>query len=95
MATGESIAKAKAAGLILQQILGVEPSYDTRENYVRLYYQPDALVQAQSAVRSMATGPDADLRIDWLPIVTPYALGKVIPIAFGLVALGYILGKKL
>lgn len=95
MASIDVIGKAQAAGLIMKQVLGTEPSYEYRDNYVRVYYPPDALRQVRSKLQEIATAPAGDMRIDWAPIVTPYAIKKVLPIAAGILFLGIMIGKRL
>lgn len=97
MATVQTIAKAKATGLILKNLLGVEPEYDYQENYVRLYYTGNNLNQVRERVNEIAatSKKPSDVRIDFIPFVAPVGIKKVLPYALGAVALGYIIGKAL
>lgn len=94
MASVDVIGKAQIAGGILQQIVGVEPAYDYRENYVRVYYPPDSLRVAQANLAALATSPPGDLRIEWAPVITPYVIKKVLPIAAGLLIAGFMIGRR-
>ena len=93
MADIRSIAKARALGLAIQQITGVEPSYENAADHVRIYFQPDRLQAVQSKLQEMSESSPGDVRVDWFPIVAPTAIKKGLPIAAGLLIAGYLLGK--
>lgn len=95
MATVQTIAKAKATGLILKSLLGIEPEYDYQDNFVRLYYTGNNLNQVREKVDQIATTSKkpSDVRVDFFPIIAPAGIKKVLPYALGAVALGYIIGK--
>ena len=97
MATVQTIAKAKATGVILKNLLGIEPEYQYFDNYVRLYYTKEDLPKVQGRINQIAinSSKPSDVRIDFVPMVAPIALKKVVPYAIGAVAAGYILGKML
>lgn len=94
MATLQTIAKAKATGLIMSKMLGVEPDYEYYDNYVRVYYQPDRLKTVQQNVNNMANKKDSEVRIDWLPIVQPVIVKKAVPYIVGIAVIGYLLTRK-
>jgi len=93
MANVTTIAKAQVAGAALNQVFGEQPAYDYQSDYVRVYYEPDRLKQVQSRIEQMAISGPSDVRIDWLPMVTPFALKKATPYIIGLVAVGILLGR--
>ena len=95
MAALQAIAKAKATGLILKNLLGAEPNYEYSENFVRLYYTKEQLKNVHNRVNEIATNSSkpGEVRIDLLPIVAPIAIKKVAPYAIGAVVAGYLLGK--
>lgn len=93
MASAVSIGKAQAAGLAMQSVFGVAPSYLYNPDHVLIYYEPDKLKAVQERIASMATSGPSDVRINWLPIVTPIAVKKAIPYAVGLLVAGYLFGK--
>jgi hypothetical protein len=97
MATVQTIAKAKATGLILKNLFGIEPEYDYQENHVRLYYTGNNLNQVREKIDQIATTSTkpSDVRIDFIPMVAPAGIKKALPYALGAVAIGYILGKVL
>lgn len=97
MATVQTIAKAKATGLILKNLLGIEPEYQYFDNYVRLYYSNENLPKVQSRINQIAVNSSkpGDVRIDFMPMVAPVAIKKIVPYAIGAIAIGYILGKTL
>lgn len=95
MATVQTIAKAKATGLILKNLLGIEPEYQYFDNYVRLYYSNENLPKVQSRINQIAinSSKPSDVKIDFLPMVAPLAVKKVAPFAIGAIVIGYIIGK--
>jgi hypothetical protein len=88
-----TIAKAQLAGVALNQVFGEQPAYDYQSDYVRVYYEPDRLKQVQSRIEQMAVSGPSDVRIDWLPMVTPFALKKATPYIIGIAAAGFLLGR--
>lgn len=94
MANVQVIAKAKATGLIMSKMLGVEPDYEYAENYVRVYYQPDKLQTVQGNVNLMANKKDGEIKIDWLPIVQPLIIKKALPYLLGAGLLVYLISRK-
>lgn len=95
MASIQSIAKAKALALALQKITGVEPSLSYETDHVLIYYQPDRLKQVQTYVEKIAASgkKPGDVRVNWMPVVTPFAVKKAVPYVLGILAVGYVLGK--
>lgn len=93
MANVESIAKAKAYGFGLEQFFGVKPDYEYYTDHVRIYYQPDRLKQVQAKINAMAAEGPSDVRIDWVPMVTPQVMKTALPYALGLLGIGFLLGK--
>lgn len=93
MATIQNIAKAKGTGLLLEQLFGVEPSYQSFPEYVRVYYQPDRLKEVQKRVETMSRSAPGGVRLDWFPVITPFAVKKAAPYIVGLLVVGYLLGK--
>lgn len=97
MATVQTIAKAKATGLILKNLLGIEPEYDYQENHVRLFYSGNNLNKVHEKINQIATTSKkpSDVRIDFVPLIAPIGIKKALPYALGAVAIGYLLGKAL
>lgn len=93
MAGTLTIAKAQATGLLLEKLFGEEPSYEYGDDFVRIYYQPDRLARVQEKIESMASGGPGEIRIDWLPTVTPLLLKKALPWLALIFIGGYIIGK--
>lgn len=93
MASLESVGKAKTVALLLEQAFGVPVTIEYGEKYSRLYYQPDRLLQMQKKVEKMASTAPGDLRIDWLPVIQPYAVKRAAPYVLGVLALGFLLGR--
>lgn len=97
MASIQTIAKAKTTGLILKNLLGIEPEYQYFDNYVRLYYSAENLPKVQDKINQIAinSSKPGDVRIDFIPMVQPLAIKKIAPFAIGAIVTGYILGKVL
>lgn len=97
MASIQSIAKAKTTGLILKNLLGIEPEYQYFNDYVRLYYSKENLPKVQDRINQIAVNSSkpGDVRIDFVPIVAPAAIKKIAPYAIGAIVAGYLLGKVL
>jgi len=93
MATIQNVAKAKGTGLLLEQLFGVEPSYQSFPDYVRVYYQPDRLKRVQERVDAMSKTAPGGVRLDWFPVITPFAVKKAAPYIVGIFVAGYLLGK--
>lgn len=95
MATVQSIAKAKGTGLILKNLLGVEPQYDYQVDHVKLYYTGNSLNQVRERINQIAVSSQrpGDVRIDFVPMVAPLVIKKVFPFAIGAIITGYLLGK--
>lgn len=97
MAAVQSIAKAKATGLVLKNVFGIEPQYQYLEDHVRVYFKPEDLPTVHAKINELFVKgkTPSDVRIDYLPVISPIAIKKVLPIAIGTLVTGYLLGKLL
>jgi len=97
MATIQNIAKAKTTGLILKNLLGVEPEYQYYNDHVRLWYPKESLPAVHEKINTIAVNSEkpSDVRIDLVPMFAPIGIKKVLPYALGAVAVGYVLGKMI
>jgi len=93
MANALTVGKAKIAGLAMGQIFGQEPQYYYADDHVRLYYDADKLRDIQKRIEMMESSGPSDVRVDWLPMITPLALKKAVPIIGGIVLVGIIIGR--
>lgn len=93
MADLETIAKAKVYGVALKQFFGQEPSYDYQADHVRIYYQPDRLKRVQERIKELAAAGPSDIRVDWLPMVTPEIIRVGWPYVLGVLGVGFVVGK--
>lgn len=93
MADVTTIAKAQVTGAALQKIFGEEPSYQYADDHVRVYFEPDRLKNVQARIQTMAASGPSDVRIDWVPMVTPFALKKGAPVVAGLIIAGILIGR--
>lgn len=92
MASIASITKAKAVGLALKNITGVEPEYEYQDNRTRVYYPSSDIPAVRKKLQSIGS-KTGDVMIDYMPVVAPELAKSVLPYAIGLIALGYIVGK--
>lgn len=93
MASLTTVGKAQATGLLLEKLFGEPPSYDYGEDYVRIYYEPDRLIRVQKKIEEMAAGGPGEIRIDWVPTITPLMIKKAVPWIAGIFLAGFIVGK--
>lgn len=94
MASLTTVGKAQATGLLLEKLFGEPPSYDYGDDYVRIYYEPDRLARVQKKIESMAaTTEPGEIRVDWIPTITPLMIKKAVPWIVGIFVVGYIVGK--
>lgn len=91
----ETIGKAKLYAMALNRFLGVMPSLDIQDKYVRVFYPPDKLARAQAGFKVAMEQPPGKVRGDIAPIVTPYFVKKYAPAIAGSLVLGFIAGKAL
>lgn len=97
MASIQTVGKAAAVAVIIRQLTGVQPQVEEKDNYVRLYFRSSDYPAVRSVLEKMISsrGIPSDVKIDWLPVAGPIAAKKVLPIAVGLFAAGYLIGKFL
>lgn len=93
MATVQSIAKGQAYAAVLEKVFGEKPSLRYEEKRVVVYWEPDRLKRVQQKIESMATSSPGDVVVDWQSIAAPSVLKRAMPIGFGVLVAGYILGK--
>lgn len=94
MADITSTTKAQLLGIALKSVFGEEPSYYYAPDYVRVYFEPDRLKRVQRKIQQMAVTGPSDVRVDWLPMITPLALNQALPYAIGLLVVGIFIGSQ-
>ncbi len=98
MANIQAITKAKSIGEILKAFTGIEPEYIYYDDYVSIYYKksdiPIIHEKINKAIQS-TSGKKSDIKIDYLPLISPLIIKKVMPFAIALLVTGYLLGKKI
>jgi len=95
MADIETIGKSKLIQAGLQKLLGIKPTLDIRDKYVRVFYPPDKLKMAQDNFKKVVEKEPGKIRVEIAPIVTPYYVKKFLPHSLTLLGTGYLVGKIL
>lgn len=86
--------KAEALALALEQATGEKPYVQNMGEYIRVYWMDAQLPAVQKSITEMIDKKEpGDIRIEWLPAVTPVAIKKVLPYALAVLGAGYLLGK--
>lgn len=85
------IAKAKAYQKSIGKVFGIDPELDIKENEIRVYYPPDKLRKVQQKFNE-SLKKESDIKVDWLPIITPHLLTNYLPYLLVAVFLSYVAG---
>ncbi len=88
-----TIGKAKLTAKGLERLLGVKPSLDIQEDHVRVYYVGSDLVRAQKRFKDITTKGPSDVRVSFLPVITPALIKQYAPWLVGGVVAAFVLGK--
>jgi hypothetical protein len=87
--------KSQMYGEALRKIVGVTPSYKKEGGKTVVYYPEDKIPAARKSFNALMESPDGNVKVDFMPVITPYALKTYGVYALGLVALGFLVGKKM
>lgn len=90
-----TIGKAKVLQKAFQRIFGVAPALDIQDTYVRLYYPADRLKIAQRRFSELVSKEPSDVRVNFLPITTPFLVKRYAPYAIALFVVGVVVGRSL
>lgn len=86
--------KAEALALALKQATGEKPYVQNMGEYIRVYWMDAQLQAVQESITKMIDKKEpGDIRLEWMPAVTPVAIKKILPYALALAGVGYLLGK--
>lgn len=94
----QSILKAESIVYAIEKITGSRPYIQYSPGGTDIYF---SAAQVRDVTRNISTmlekkpSPADNINIHAVPIVAPIILKKVWPVALGLIALGYIIGKKI
>lgn len=87
-------AKAQALSIALEQATGERPEVQDMGDHIRVYWNTVDHKSIQSKIEKMISKKEpGEIRVEWLPVVTPIAIKKLLPLALGLVAVGFVVGK--
>ena len=84
------------AGIIkagIAKIFNAEPKLDIQDDHVRIFFDGEELTKAQNTILNLSKKKPGGIRVDFAPVLKPYVIKKYLPIAAGLFALGWLLGK--
>lgn len=88
--------KAEGIAIALEAAVGKKPSVADMGDHIRIYWDKQDYPLIQSKVSKMIQKRDpGNIRIEWIPVVAPIAMKKVLPVAAGLLVVGFIIGKVL
>jgi len=90
-----TIGKAKALQRAFKRIFGVAPEMDIQDTFVRLYYPADKLKIAQRRFSDLVSKEPSDVRVNFLPITTPFLVKRYAPYAIALFIVGLVAGRSL
>lgn len=86
--------KAEAMQFALLKMTGIEPDIEYKEDYARIYWTPEKLLQMQNWISNrMEAEPTGDVRIDFKQIMLPVIAKKAWPYGLGAVGAGFVIGK--
>lgn len=95
MANLVTSAKVEGVSLALAQILGSTPNTQLYDSYGKISFTPEQTTKLQNMIDSaMVNKGDDDVQIDLIPVVLPILLKKIVPVALGVLIVGYILGRR-
>ena len=95
MASFQAIGKGQALAAVLEKIFGEKPSLRYEEKRIVVYFEPDRLKRVQQKIESMAMSAPGDVVLDWQQIAAPSVLKRAMPIGIVILAIGFLLGKKI
>lgn len=87
-------AKAQAVSVALEQATGVKPTVQDMGDYIRIYWNEVDRPGIQAKIEELISREEpGTIRVEWMPVVTPVAIKKLLPYAALLVGAGFLIGK--
>jgi hypothetical protein len=88
----QTVATAESYAVALNALTGTPATAKHALDYSEVYFSDPAKTRAWIEDQ-LKPGPPGAVRIDFMPVILPVVLKRAVPVALGLVALGYLLGK--
>ena len=88
----QTVATAEGYAAALYALTGTPATAKHAANYSEVYFSDPARARAW-VEEQLKPGDPGTVRVDFLPVVLPVVLKRAVPVALGLLALGYLLGK--
>ena len=88
----QTIATAEAYGAALKALTGTGATVTHKADYSEVRFQ-DPRAAAAWIEEQLKPGEPGAVRVDLMPAVLPVVLKRAVPVALGLLAAGYLLGK--
>lgn len=88
----QSIATAEAYGAALKALTGVPATVTHKAEYSEVRFS-DPNLASSWIEQQLKPGQPGDVRVDLMPAVLPVVLKRAVPVALGILAVGYLLGK--
>lgn len=95
MASIKLIGQAKLQAYGIGKFFGVNPDLDIQKDYVRLYYSPHKLKQAQEKFSNLMTSPPGPIRYDFQGVAVPYTIKSFGLGILGLSVLTFFIGRNM
>lgn len=86
--------KAQAVALALEQATGQTPHVQENEDHYRIYWTENQYPEIREKIEKLISKTEpGEIRVEWMPVITPIALKKAAPYLLLLVGAGFLLGK--
>jgi hypothetical protein len=88
----QSIATAEAYAAAIYQLTGTPATVVHKKDYSEVSFSNPRATQ-EWIENQLKPGDPGDVRLNFLPVVTPVILKRVVPAALAVLAVGYLIGK--
>lgn len=89
----DTVLKAKAVAAAIYGLTGEKPRVVVKEDHALLSWTPEQNDRLRVKFENqMAQGP-GDVRVDLLPVVSPYVTKRAVPLLLGALAIGFLIGR--
>lgn len=95
MATLEALSRAGMIAAALRGITGIEARVVGKPQYAAIQWGPSEAAALRGWVERQTSKAPGDIRVEYMPALTPLMVRKAIPWVIGVLAVGYLAGKVL
>ena len=88
----QTIATAEAYAAAINSLTGTPATVVHKANYSEVSFSNPRATEAWIE-EQLKPGEPGDVRLNFMPVVLPVVLKRAVPVALGLLAVGYLLGK--